>query len=467
MCLKNKYLKTLLQDLPKDDKGNSIHISRKRALELRKEGQVDTKGEWTVFAQVSKDMRKNKFHGMHINSQNKRAWFVKFIGEAALDDGGLFRESITELCSELQSTALELFIPSANQASKLGENREKWILNPQATSDMHLKMFEFVGSLFGMSVRSGILLNLDLAPIFWKTLTKEPLSVNDLKEIDLKFVQNLDGYAKAKQDGVSEELFKKENELTMTCLNSAQKAIELVPNGSKIPVSYSNLDSYIQKCVELRLNEAKGQYQSILKGFEQTFSTSYLKVLSWQDLELKVVGNEEVDIERLKEITTYSKCSATHDVIKKFWKVLTSFENEDRKRYLRFVWGRTRLPLKEDTDIELHTIQLDENRAKTDTPFGRTCYFRLELPPYQSEAILRERLLFAISNCTSIDGDYERNYNVDEAQQNLPEPERERADGSDSEQERRDDEERQRIREAGRHNDYGSEGSANDNQDEG
>ena len=68
MCLKNKYLKIILQDLSKDDKGNSIHISRKRALELRKEGQVDTKGEWTVFAQVSRELRKNKFHGMHINS---------------------------------------------------------------------------------------------------------------------------------------------------------------------------------------------------------------------------------------------------------------------------------------------------------------------------------------------------------------------------------------------------------------
>ena len=132
MCLKNKYLKIILQDLSKDDKGNSIHISRKRALELRKEGQVDTKGEWTVFAQVSRELRKNKFHGMHINSQNKRAWFVKFIGEAALDDGGLFRESITELCSELQSTVLELFIPSANQVSKIGDNRDKWVLNPQA-----------------------------------------------------------------------------------------------------------------------------------------------------------------------------------------------------------------------------------------------------------------------------------------------------------------------------------------------
>lgn len=217
-------------------------------------------------------------------------------------------------------------------------------------------MYEFVGSLFGMSVRSGILLNLNLAPIFWKTLTKESLSINDLREIDLKFVQNLDSYLKAKQDGIPEEQFKKENELTMSCLNSAQKSIEFVPNGSKVPVTYQNLDSFIQKCVELRLNESKDQYQSILKGFEQTFSTSYLKVLSWQDLELKVVGNEEIDLERLKEITTYSKCSATHDVIKRFWKVLASFENEDRKKYLRFVWGRTRLPLKEDTDIELHTI---------------------------------------------------------------------------------------------------------------
>lgn len=125
---------------------------------------------------------------MHINSQNKRAWFVKFIGEAAIDDGGLFRESITELCSELQSTALELFIPSANQANKIGDCRDKWVINPQASSDLHLKMFEFVGGLFGMSVRSGILLNLNLAPIFWKKLTKDSLSDIDIRNVDLKFI---------------------------------------------------------------------------------------------------------------------------------------------------------------------------------------------------------------------------------------------------------------------------------------
>lgn len=38
---------------------------------------------------------------MRQNTQQSRAWFVKFIGESSNDDGGLFRESITELCIEL------------------------------------------------------------------------------------------------------------------------------------------------------------------------------------------------------------------------------------------------------------------------------------------------------------------------------------------------------------------------------
>lgn len=75
-------------------------------------------------------------------------------------------------------------------------------------------------------------------------------------------------------------------------------------------------------------------------------------MISWSDLELKVVGNEEVDIDRLKEMTQYKNCNASHDVVKRFWKVLQSFDNEDRKRYLRFVWARMRLPQREETDIE-------------------------------------------------------------------------------------------------------------------
>lgn len=55
MCLKNKLLKIILNGLPKDESREhiSIHIARLRAKELKSEGKVDSKFEWSVFSKVS------------------------------------------------------------------------------------------------------------------------------------------------------------------------------------------------------------------------------------------------------------------------------------------------------------------------------------------------------------------------------------------------------------------------------
>ena len=37
-------------------------------------------------------------------------------------------------------------------------------------------MFEFVGALFGMAIRSGNLLNLNLSPIVWKLIAQEEIT---------------------------------------------------------------------------------------------------------------------------------------------------------------------------------------------------------------------------------------------------------------------------------------------------
>jgi len=55
-------------------------------------------------------------------------------------------------------------------------------------------------------------------------------------------------------------------------------------------------------------------------------------------------------------MTVYRDCNESHDIVKKFWKILASISNEDRILYLKFVWGRTRLPLKEEEVTEDHTI---------------------------------------------------------------------------------------------------------------
>ncbi len=74
---------------------------------------------------------------------------------------------------------------------------------------------------------------------------------------------------------------------------------------------------------------------------------------------------------------------------------------------MRFVWGRTRLPLKEEVVAEKHTIILDKNADTNKLPIGRTCFFRLELPNYAKEETLRDKLMYAIKNCMLIDADIE------------------------------------------------------------
>lgn len=271
---------------------------------------------------------------------------------------------------------------------------------------------------------------------------------------------NLDVYQNWRKEGKPESEFTQTFSLMMQCANSAQEMVNLCESGDKIPVTYANLDDYVKGCIKVRLTEAKEQYKAIIEGFDVTFKSSFLKMISWHDLELKIVGNEEIDIDRLKDMTQYKNCTANHDVVKRFWKVLASFENEDRKKYLRFVWGRMRLPLRGETDIEQHTVQLDESKKKTDLPFGRTCYFRIELPPYASEEVMRQRLLYALYNTGSIDGDH-NNAGQDEPEEPINNDRGSDSENSDDEDLRADRERLARAQEAEarrlHQNDYGEE----------
>lgn len=45
------------------------------------------------------------------------------------------------------------------------------------------------------------------------------------------------------------------------------------------------------------------------------------------------------------------------------------------------------------------------DKAVNGLPTAQTCFFQLRLPPYTSQEIMAERLLYSINNCRSIDMD--------------------------------------------------------------
>lgn len=58
-----------------------------------------------------------------------------------------------------------------------------------------------------------------------------------------------------------------------------------------------------------------------------------------------VCGQASIDFELLKRNTTYDSGDENNPTCKMFWKMLKSFSDEERALYLKFVWGRAKLPM--------------------------------------------------------------------------------------------------------------------------
>lgn len=114
-----------------------------------------------------------------------------FTGESVDDCGGGYSESIAEMCDELQNGSIPLLIPTPNGRDDSGTNRDCFILNPLATSPLHMNMFQFLGILMGIAIRTGSPLSLNLAEPVWKQLAGMSLTPGDLTEVDRTYVPGL------------------------------------------------------------------------------------------------------------------------------------------------------------------------------------------------------------------------------------------------------------------------------------
>lgn len=124
-------------------------LSRSRAQKFKYKGECDLDGKWSIFGQIFRSV-----HGKPPATLRRtgQLWKVIFAGEYGQDAGGPYRESWTEMFQELISSSLPLLKPCPNASSVLGNNQDSWILNPDATSQEQMQMFEFLGNLLRAEV---------------------------------------------------------------------------------------------------------------------------------------------------------------------------------------------------------------------------------------------------------------------------------------------------------------------------
>eukprot|EP01016_Furgasonia_blochmanni_P041212 TRINITY_DN5323_c0_g1_i4.p1 TRINITY_DN5323_c0_g1~~TRINITY_DN5323_c0_g1_i4.p1 ORF type:complete len:177 (-),score=49.66 TRINITY_DN5323_c0_g1_i4:511-1041(-) len=151
-----------------------------------------------------------------------------------------------------------------------------------------------------------------------------------------------------------------------------------------------------------RLHESRKQMDAVRRGFFSVVPECVVSLCLVKEIETMVCGSFEIDIKFLKENT--NSYDEDDEVNKWFWEVLEEFSQEDRRAYLRFTWGRSRLPLTSEDFGDHHSIERIDG-GDSSYPVSHTCFFQIDLPRYTSKEILAERLRYAIHNCLAIDGD--------------------------------------------------------------
>lgn len=334
-----------------------------------------------------------------------RAWKVKLLGEGADDAGGVFDDTITEMCQELQSGVVKLLIPTPNSSTEVGYNRDRFLLNPSCTCDTDMELFTFLGILMGVAIRTRKPLDLHLAPMVWKQLTNTSLFPEDIEEVDTLYMQSLRGIRDIHESGVDEHSFSEIIPIESFETQSADGSfVPIFPSGHNIQLTFGNRNEYVERALNYRLHEMDRQIAAVREGMGWVIPVPLLSLLTAEKLEQMVCGSEKVSIDMLKKVARYREVEPTDPLVAWLWSTLESFTNEERLLFMRFVSGRSRLPTTaSDISQRFQIVKVD--REPNSLPTAQTCFFQLRLPCYSSPEKLAERLRYAINNCRSIDLD--------------------------------------------------------------
>ena len=91
-------------------------------------------------------------------------------------------------------------------------------------------------------------------------------------------------------------------------------------------------------------------------------------------IEVRACGEKTIQVDLLKSISTYPNCESSHEIVGRFWRVFEGFSSEERALYLKFVWGRNRLPMNL-SNTRKHEVRLTTGLNETGFPIAHTCFF--------------------------------------------------------------------------------------------
>uniref|UniRef100_A0A8C1VJQ9 HECT domain-containing protein n=1 Tax=Cyprinus carpio TaxID=7962 RepID=A0A8C1VJQ9_CYPCA len=353
------YLQVLFQSLPDPDRiilnGNVLHINRK-----------------SVLTDTLKYLRQ-KTHAFRYPLQ------VTFIGENGVDMRGLSAEFFFLLSQSL--------VKWEKKVLEIHESSLVWF-NPdgmQANRD-----FYYLGVICGMALYNLHYINIDFPLALFKKLLQQSPTLNDLEELSPVEARTLKSLLEEDEDEV----------VDMFGFDFTVNGEKLIPNGDQIQVTKANRQKYVDLYVDFVFNKSvKKQFEHFSRGFFKGCPLDAWSMFHPEELQELLHGSPKYEWKELQQCASYEKCSASDELIKNFWTVFFELSEENKKKFLIFLYGTDRVPVGGFSKRSLKILLSDCPDADDRLPEAQTCFGRLILPKYSDINTLRNKLIHAISFC--------------------------------------------------------------------
>ncbi|GFO10305.1 E3 ubiquitin-protein ligase ubr5 [Plakobranchus ocellatus] len=186
------------------------------------------------------------------------------------------------------------------------------------------------------------------------------------------------------------------------CAEEGGEQVELYPDGAEIEVTAQNVHNYVRKYAEHRMQVvAEKALRNLRLGVFDVIPSNSLDGLTAEDLRLLLNGVGDINVQTLISYTSFNDESGENNervqrFKRWFWAVVEKMNNFERQDLVYFWTSSPVLPASEEGFQPMPTITIrpaDDDHL----PTANTCISRLYIPLYSTKAILRSKLLLAIT----------------------------------------------------------------------
>ncbi|KAJ5137987.1 hypothetical protein N7526_004220 [Penicillium atrosanguineum] len=323
-------------------------------------------------------------------SDLKKRLMIKFDGEDGLDYGGLSREFFFLLSHEMFNPFYCLFEYSAHDNYTLQINPHSGV-NPE-----HLNYFKFIGRVVGLAIFHRRFLDSFFIGAFYKMMLRKKVSLQDMEGVDEDLHRNLAWTLDNDIEGIVELTFSVDDEKF-----GERSTVDLIPGGRDIPVTNENKPQYIELVTEWKIvKRVEEQFNAFMSGFNELIPADLVNVFDERELELLIGGIADIDVDDWKKHTDYRGYQEQDEVVQNFWKIVRTWDAEQKSRLLQFTTGTSRIPVNGFKDLQgsdgPQRFTIEKSGDPNALPKSHTCFNRLDLPPYKTHDALEHKMTIAV-----------------------------------------------------------------------